>query len=67
MVIHNQGSASLLQRRLKVGYARASRLIDELEAGGIVGPFEGSKSREVLVGVDYLEQLGLTQPGEAGA
>ncbi len=67
VVIHNQGSASLLQRRLKVGYARASRLIDELEAGGIVGPFEGSKSREVLVGVDYLEQLGLTQPGEAGA
>jgi S-DNA-T family DNA segregation ATPase FtsK/SpoIIIE len=66
-VLHQQGSASLLQRRLKVGYARASRLIDELESGGIVGPFEGSKSREVLVGVDYLEQLGLIRPDETNA
>ena len=66
-VLHQQGSASLLQRRLKVGYARASRLIDELEASGIVGPFEGSKSREVLVGVDYLEQLGLVRPDETNA
>ncbi len=64
VVLHQQGSASLLQRRLKVGYARASRLIDELEAGGIVGPFEGSKSREVLVGADYLEELGLVRPDE---
>lgn len=66
-VLHQQGSASLLQRRLKVGYARASRLIDELEAAGIVGPFEGSKSREVLVGVDYLEKLGLVSPDEVGS
>ena len=64
VVLHQQGSASLLQRRLKVGYARASRLIDELEAGGIVGPFEGSKSREVLVGAEYLEELGLVRPDE---
>jgi S-DNA-T family DNA segregation ATPase FtsK/SpoIIIE len=39
----------LLQRRLKVGYSRAARLVDELEAAGIVGQFDGSKAREVLV------------------
>jgi S-DNA-T family DNA segregation ATPase FtsK/SpoIIIE len=49
VVRHQQGSVSLLQRRLKVGYSRAARLIDELEAAGIVGPFDGSKAREVLV------------------
>jgi len=49
IVRHQQGSASLLQRRLKVGYSRASRLVDELEAAGIVGPFDGSKARDVLV------------------
>ena len=43
-----QGSASLLQRRLKLGYNRAGRIIDQLEAAGIIGPFEGSKAREVL-------------------
>lgn len=48
-VRHQQGSVSLLQRRLKIGYSRAARLIDELEAVGIVGPFDGSKAREVLV------------------
>lgn len=49
IVRHQQGSVSLLQRRLKVGYSRAARLVDELEATGIVGPFDGSKAREVLV------------------
>ena len=49
VVRHQQGSVSLLQRRLKVGYSRAARLIDELEAVGVVGPFDGSKAREVLV------------------
>ncbi len=49
IVRHQQGSVSLLQRRLKVGYSRAARLVDELEAAGIVGAFDGSKAREVLV------------------
>jgi S-DNA-T family DNA segregation ATPase FtsK/SpoIIIE len=48
VVQHQQGSASLLQRRLKLGYNRAGRLIDQLEAAGIIGPFEGSKARQVL-------------------
>ena len=52
VVRHQQGSVSLLQRRLKVGYSRAARLIDELEASGIVGAFDGSKAREVLVETD---------------
>ena len=52
VVRHQQGSVSLLQRRLKVGYSRAARLVDELEAAGIVGPFDGSKAREVLVDTD---------------
>ena len=49
IVIAQQGSASLLQRKLKLGYNRAGRLIDQLEAAGIVGHFEGSKARQVLV------------------
>jgi S-DNA-T family DNA segregation ATPase FtsK/SpoIIIE len=48
-VIAQQGSASLLQRKMKLGYNRAGRIIDQLEAAGIVGAFEGSKAREVLV------------------
>lgn len=58
VVIHQQGSASLLQRRMKVGYARAARLVDELERAGIVGSSDGSsKARPVLVGEDYLDAL----------
>ncbi|MEJ8803914.1 FtsK/SpoIIIE family DNA translocase [Pontibacter sp. H249] len=58
IVQHQQGSTSLLQRRLKLGYNRAGRLIDQLESAGIVGPFEGSKAREVLIPDEYsLEQL----------
>jgi S-DNA-T family DNA segregation ATPase FtsK/SpoIIIE len=49
IVRFQQGSVSLLQRKLKVGYARAARIVDELEEAGIVGPFDGSKAREVLV------------------
>ncbi len=57
VVSHQQGSTSLIQRRLKLGYNRAGRIIDQLEAAGIVGPFEGSKAREVLYPDEYsLEQ-----------
>ncbi|MCD8400978.1 hypothetical protein G1K66_11610 [Tenacibaculum finnmarkense] len=58
IITAQQGSASLLQRKLKLGYNRAGRIIDQLEAAGIVGPFEGSKARMVLV-PDFiaLEQL----------
>jgi len=49
IVSHQQGSASLLQRKLKLGYNRAGRIIDQMEEAGIVGPFEGSKARQVLI------------------
>ena len=58
IVIAQQGSASLLQRKLKLGYNRAGRIIDQLEAAGVVGPFEGSKARQVLVqDIESLNQL----------
>jgi S-DNA-T family DNA segregation ATPase FtsK/SpoIIIE len=58
LVIAQQGSASLLQRKLKLGYNRAGRIIDQLEAAGVVGPFEGSKARQVLVPtLESLNQL----------
>lgn len=58
IVLHQQGSTSLIQRKLKLGYNRAGRLIDQLEAAGVVGAFEGSKAREVLIKDEIsLEQL----------
>ena len=57
VVMHQQGSISLIQRRLKVGYSRAARLIDEMEQAGIVGTFTGSKARKVLVDDSYLDSL----------
>ena len=59
VVRHQQGSVSLLQRRLKIGYARAARLIDQLEDAGYVGPFDGSKARDVLIDEEELMTLGL--------
>lgn len=58
VVQHQQGSTSLIQRKLSIGYNRAGRIIDQLEAAGIVGPFEGSKARDVLVSdMMVLEQI----------
>lgn len=58
IVKHQQGSTSLIQRRLKLGYNRAGRIVDQLEAAGVIGPYEGSKSREVLIEDEYaLEQF----------
>jgi S-DNA-T family DNA segregation ATPase FtsK/SpoIIIE len=58
VVIHQQGSTSLIQRKFSIGYNRAGRIIDQLEAAGIVGPFEGSKARQVLFSDEYsLEQF----------
>lgn len=58
LVTAQQGSASLLQRKLKIGYNRAGRLIDELEMAGIVGPFEGSKARQITVSdLNSLDQI----------
>jgi DNA segregation ATPase FtsK/SpoIIIE, S-DNA-T family len=58
LVQHQQGSASLLQRKMKIGYNRAGRLIDQMEEAGIIGPFEGSKARQVLISdLESLEQF----------
>jgi len=57
VITHQQGSISLIQRRLKVGYSRAARMIDQMEQIGVVGPFTGSKAREVLVDELYLQTL----------
>ena len=57
VVMHQQGSASLLQRKLKLGYNRAGRIVDQLEAHGIIGPFRGSKAREVL----YADEIRLEE------
>ena len=57
IVLHQQGSTSLLQRKLKLGYNRSGRLIDQLERAGIVGPFDGSKARDVLIPDGYQLEL----------
>ncbi len=57
VVLSRQGSVSVLQRRLRIGHSRASRLIDQLEVAGIVGPFDGSKARQVLVDEQQLEEM----------
>lgn len=54
---HNQGSTSLLQRKLRIGYGRAARIIDQLHTAGILGPPDGSKPREVLVGFESLDAI----------
>ena len=59
VVRHDQGSTSLIQRRLKVGYARAGRIVDQLERAGIVGPPDGSKPREVLIADEDLIDFGI--------
>jgi S-DNA-T family DNA segregation ATPase FtsK/SpoIIIE len=65
VVMNQQGSASLLQRKLKLGYNRAGRIVDQLEAFGIIGPFQGSKAREVMFSDDasleeFLQAKGLS-------
>jgi S-DNA-T family DNA segregation ATPase FtsK/SpoIIIE len=57
VVLHQQGSTSLIQRKFSIGYNRAGRIMDQLEKAGIVGPFEGSKARQVL----YVDEVSLEQ------
>ena len=57
VVQNQQGSTSLLQRRLKVGYGRAARIIDQLHSAGVLGPPDGSKPRDVLVGLEQLDHI----------
>jgi S-DNA-T family DNA segregation ATPase FtsK/SpoIIIE len=52
-----QGSTSLLQRRLRIGYGRAARIVDQLHNAGVLGPPDGSKPREVLLGLDSLDHV----------
>ncbi|MEO7043572.1 MAG: DNA translocase FtsK, partial [Gemmatimonadaceae bacterium] len=58
IVIQNQsGSTSLLQRRLKIGYGRAARIMDQLQLAGVLGPSDGPRGRDVLVGFEDLERI----------
>ena len=66
VVVSGLGSTSMLQRRLKVGYARAGRIMDMLESKGVVGPPDGSKPREVLVDVEELESIRAFEREDAG-
>jgi S-DNA-T family DNA segregation ATPase FtsK/SpoIIIE len=64
-VQYEQGSTSLLQRRLRVGYGRAARIVDQLHSAGVLGPPDGSKPRVVLVGLDAIERICKEAPGAA--
>jgi len=66
VVRHKQGSVSLLQRRLGIGYQRAARLIDRLEQAGIISTFDGSKARDVLVDQAYIDAMFAAQGAGAG-
>ncbi|HVQ31554.1 MAG TPA: DNA translocase FtsK, partial [Vicinamibacteria bacterium] len=57
VVQSGQASTSMLQRRFRIGFSRAGRLVDMMELDGIVGPADGSKSREILVPADYYESV----------
>jgi S-DNA-T family DNA segregation ATPase FtsK/SpoIIIE len=57
VIQYQQGSTSLLQRRLKVGYGRAARIIDQLHTAGVLGPPDGSKPRDVLISLDEVERI----------
>ena len=59
-----QASTSMVQRKLKVGYARAGRIIDQMEERGIISGFEGSKPRQVLITRERWQELNMTQPPE---
>jgi S-DNA-T family DNA segregation ATPase FtsK/SpoIIIE len=66
VVMTQQGSTSLIQRKLKLGYNRAGRIVDQLESAGILGAFEGSKARRVLIPNEAALDAHLRQGVEAG-
>ena len=61
VVESGMASVSMLQRRLKLGYARAARLVDQMESKGVVGPFEGSKPRQVLISKEQWQEMQFRQ------
>ena len=63
VIAERKASASFLQRRLRVGFSRAARLIDLMEQDGLLGPPQGSKPREVLVGPDYFDEIDRAKEG----